>query len=172
MVADVVARVLAKRDGLKRLGRGLREMATDFLVLGGIVFDDWSTPERMPFGGQHITAVHKLPGGRVVDTLGPDEVDIQFTGVMYNDNAYGVSDTLDALRLAGTQVPLMFAGRFYLVIVAKTKVDIRRFPQLVSYDVACLVTQNLMAGALGAATSTVSQLVSADMATAMSIVGL
>ena len=26
-------------------------MATDFLVLGGIVFDDWSTPERMPFGG-------------------------------------------------------------------------------------------------------------------------
>ena len=26
-------------------------MATDFLVLGGIVFDEWSTPERMPFGG-------------------------------------------------------------------------------------------------------------------------
>ena len=66
----------------------------------------------------------------------------------------------------------MFAGRFYLVIVAKTKVVIPRFPQLVSYDVACLVTQNLMAGALGAATSTVSRLVSADMATAMSIVGL
>ena len=122
---------------------------------------------------QHM-AVHRLPGGaRVVDTLGPDEADIRFTGVMYNDNAYGVSDTLDALRLAGTQVPLMFAGRFYLVIVAKTKVDIRRFPQLVSYDVACLVTQNLMAGVLGAAiVSTVTQLVSADMATAMSIVGL
>ena len=149
-------------------------MATDFLVLGGIVFDDWSTPERMPFGGAQLMAVHRLPGGaRVVDTLGPDEADIRFTGVMYNDNAYGVSDTLDALRLAGTQVPLMFAGRFYLVIVAKTKVDIRRFPQLVSYDVACLVTQNLMAGAL---TQRLSRRLrdwsSADMSTAMSIVGL
>ena len=111
-------------------------MATDFLVLGGIVFDDWSTPDRMPFGGAHAMAVHKLPGGsRVVDTLGPDEADIRFTGLMYDNNAIGVAETLDALRLNGTQVPLIFAGRFYLVIVARTKVDIRRFPQLIAYDV-------------------------------------
>ena len=83
-----------------------------------------------------------------------------------------MSDTLDALRLAGTQVPLMFAGRFYLVIVAKTMVDIRRFPQLVSYDVACLVTQNSMAGPLTSIVSTVTGLVSADMSTALSIAGL
>ena len=58
-------------------------MATDFLVLGGIVFDDWSTPERMPFGGQHITAVHKLPGGARVVTLSGLISGIRFTGVMY-----------------------------------------------------------------------------------------
>lgn len=145
-------------------------MATDFLVLGGIVFDDWSTPSNMPYGGHQAMAVHKLPGGaRVVDTLGPDEADIRFTGIMYDDNAYGVSETLDALRLSGTQVPLMFAGRFYQVIVARTKVDIKRFPQLMAYDVTCLVVQNQMAGNLNATPSTTTQLVSADLATATSI---
>jgi len=148
-------------------------MATDFLVLGGIVFDDWSTPDRMPFGGAHAMAVHKLPGGsRVVDTLGPDEADIRFTGLMYDNNAIGVAETLDALRLNGTQVPLIFAGRFYLVIVARTKVDIRRFPQLIAYDISCLVVKNNMAGNLGSTVSTVTSLVSADLATAMSISGL
>ena len=50
--------------------------------------------------------------------------------------------------------------------------DIRRFPQLVTYDVSCLVTQNSMAGNLGAQPSTTTQLVSADLATAMSLAGL
>jgi hypothetical protein len=41
-----------------------------------------------------------------------------------------------------------------------------------NYHVSCLVVQNNMAGPLGALTSTVSSLVSADMATALSIAGL
>jgi hypothetical protein len=78
-------------------------MTTDTLVLGSIAFDDWSTPDRMPFGKQ-ITAVHRLPGGaRVVDTLGPDEMDIQFTNMMYADNAYGVADQLDSLDIRGAE---------------------------------------------------------------------
>ena len=146
---------------------------TDTLVLGGIAFDDWSTPEKMPFGGKQAMAVHKLPGGsRVVDTLGPDEADIQFIGTMYANDAYGVADALDALRISGAQVPLMFAGRFYLVIVAEALVDIRRYPQLMNYHVSCLVVQNNMAGALGVIGSTVSNLVTSDMATALSLAGL
>jgi hypothetical protein len=145
-------------------------MATDVLVLGGIAFDNWSTPERMPFGGKQAMAVHKLPGGaRVVDTLGPDENDIMFTGQMYNNNAYGVADELDSMRIAGAQIPLTFAGRFYLGIIAEVHVDIRRFPQLVEYHVNFLVVQNSMAGVLGAIASTVSSLVTSDMSTATSI---
>jgi hypothetical protein len=145
-------------------------MATDQLILGGIAFDSWSTPERMPFGGKQAMAVHKLPGGaRAVNTLGPDENDIMFTGQMYNNNAYGIADELDSMRIAGAQVPLTFAGRFYLVIIAEVHVDIRRFPQLVEYHVNCLVAQNNMAGILGAITSTVSNLVTSDMASAVSI---
>jgi hypothetical protein len=71
-------------------------MATDILILGSLVFDSWSTPERMPFGGRQEMAVHQLPGGaRVIDTLGPVEKDIMFTGQMYGNNAYGVADELE-----------------------------------------------------------------------------
>lgn len=148
-------------------------MSNDTLVLGGIAFDDWSTPDKMPFGGKQAMAVHKLPGGaRVVDTLGPDEMDIQFTGMMYADNAYGVADALDAIRKSGAQIPLIFAGRFYMVIIAEVVADIRRYPQLMNYHVSCLVVQNNMAGALGALTSTVSSLVGADMSTALNLAGL
>jgi hypothetical protein len=148
-------------------------MANDFLTLGGLVFSDWSTPSQMPFGGEHMMAVHRLPGGqRVVDTLGPSESDIQFRATVFENDAYEFTEALDALRIGGAQVPLTFAGRYYLVIVRHVKIDIHRFPQLVAYDVSCLVTNNQMAGNLGSAASTVTSLVSADLATAMSISGL
>ena len=66
----------------------------------------------------------------------------------------------------------MFAGRFYLVLVSHVRVDIRRFPQLVEYHVTCLVLQNNMAGNLSSTVSTVTSLVSADLATALSIAGI
>ena len=148
-------------------------MATDFLVLGGLVFSDWSTPSHMPYGGEQMLAVHKLPGGaRVIDTLGPDERDIHFSALVFENDAYAFTESLDALRLSGAQVPLMFAGRFYTVIVSRVHVDIKRFPQLVRYDVTCLVTQNQMAGNLNKTVSTVTDLVSADLATAMAISGI
>jgi hypothetical protein len=148
-------------------------VTTDVLVLGSIVFDQWSSPQAMPFGGRQEMAVHQLPGGaRVVDTLGPSEADIQFSGIMHANDAYGVADQLDSLRISGAQVPLTFAGRFYTVLVKETHVDIRRMPILMEYHVSCLVVQNTMAGPLSIITSTTSQLVASDMATAMSIIGL
>src|ERR1700728_620354 len=100
-------------------------MATDLLVLGSLTFDSWATPQHMPFGGRQELAVHQLPGGaRVVDTLGPSEHDIVFSAQMYRNDAIGVAEQLDAMRLSGAQVPLSFAGRYYSVIVAETKMDI------------------------------------------------
>jgi hypothetical protein len=50
---------------------------------------------------------------RVVDTLGPDERDIVFSGMVYNNDAIGISEAIDAMRLSGAVVPLSFAGRYY-----------------------------------------------------------
>ncbi len=145
-------------------------MATDILTLGSLAFDDWSTPEKMMFGGKHSAVVHKMPGGsRVVDLLGPDEADICFRGTFYGDDAFTNAQTLDALRAAGRPVPLTFGGQYRLVLIQEALPVIERYPQLVTYTVVCLVVQNPALGDLGATTSTTGDLVSADMATSSSI---
>lgn len=148
-------------------------MSTDVLVLGGILFDDWSTPDKMPFGGKQAMAVHKLPGGaRVVDTLGPDEMDITFGATLWGDAAYAVGLELNGMRQSGAPVPLSFGGQFYLVVVQDCIIKLERYPQFATYTVTCLIVQNAMAGALGAIVSTFGDLVGADLATALSVAGL
>ena len=148
-------------------------MAIDLLSLGGLVFDDWSTPDKMMFGGKHSAVVHKLPGGaRVVDLLGPDEADIVFRGTFFGDAAYESALALDALRAAGQVVPLTFGGQYRLVIIQEALPVIERYPHLVTFTVSCLVVQNPMLGALGAIVSAVGDLVASDMASMMSVAGL
>ena len=147
-------------------------MATDILTLGEIAFDDWSTPDKMMFGGKHAAVVHKLPGGsRVVDTLGADEADIIFRGTFYGEAAFASAQALDAMRAAGQVVPLTFGGQYRLVLIQEALPVIERYPQLVTYTVTCLVVQNPMLGALGAVVSGVGDLVGADMASMMSLTG-
>ena len=147
-------------------------MANDLLTLGGLAFDDWSTPEKMMFGGKHAAVVHKLPGGaRVVDTLGPDESDIIFRGTFYGDNAMANAQALDALRATGQVVPLTFGGQYRLVLIQEALPVIERYPHLVTFTVACLVVQNPMQGALGAVVASFGDLVSSDMASMMSVSG-
>lgn len=125
---------------------------TDRLILGGIVFEtfEYAPPTRMPFGGQQAMVVHKLPGGsRVVDTLGPDEDDITWSGFFHSNNALAKCQALDAMRASGRVVSLTFAGMFRSVLVKSFKPAIRRFPHWVEYSITCLVTINPALGALG-----------------------
>lgn len=148
-------------------------MATDQLVLGNIVFDEWMTPEAMPFGGEQAMKVHKLAGGRrVLDILGPDEMDICFRGIIWANNAAGTAATLNAMRIAGDVVALTFGGNFYQVVVKRCILVIRRFPQWYIYDIECVVASNPAAGQQGTTVSSFADLVGADMASALSVVGL
>jgi len=95
-------------------------MPSDVLSLGGIVFDDFSTPTTMMGGGAQAMVTHKLPGGRrVIDTLGPDDADIVWDGQFYGDNAYDTALALDAMRAAGQVVPLSWGGQFRSVILSR-----------------------------------------------------
>ncbi len=148
-------------------------MTTDQLVLGGVVFDDWMTPEGMPFGGEQRLKVHKLPGGsRVTDILGPDEMDIAFTGIIWANNAAGTAAMLNAMRIAGNPVSLTFGGNFYTVILQRCILTIRRYPQWYLYDICCSVVSAPASGLIGVSVSSFADLVSADMANALSIAGL
>ena len=139
-------------------------MATDQVILGGFVLDGFAAPQVMIGGGKQAMAVHKLPGGsRVIDTLGPDEADIPIAGQLYDANAYATCLALDAMRAAGSQVPLIWGGAFRMVIVAEFRYTVHRFPNWCDYSILCVVASNPAQGVLGAIASTVGALVSSDL---------
>ena len=146
-------------------------MSTDQLILGGIVFDDYSTPTTMMFGGAQTLAVHKLPGGaRVIDTLGPDEADITWEGFFFGDSAYQTALSLDAMRAAGKVLQLTWGGQFRSVIISSFLPKVRRMPVWVLYSITCMVYQNPQNGNVqSAAPASIDSLVSSDLASAATI---
>src|SRR5581483_8564154 len=115
-------------------------ISTDILILGPMVFDNFSPPERMPFGGKQSLTVHKYVGGsRVIDTTGPDDMDIQWSGFFFGSDAMANAQTIDALRIAGGSLPLVFGGLSYTVVIAAARFEIRRFPNWVEYSITCAV---------------------------------
>lgn len=140
-------------------------MATDVLTLGGIVFDDFSTPRKMPFGGNQAMVVHKLPGGaRVIDTLGPDEANIVWSGRFFGNNAYDTALALDAMRAAGQLQPLIFGGQYRSVLIDTFLPLVVRMPTWVEYRISCTVYQNPALGVLSAGPAdSIDTLVLADL---------
>jgi hypothetical protein len=130
-------------------------MADDQLILAGITFQnyDYAPPSHMPFGGQQAMIVHKLPGGsRVIDTLGPDEDDISWNGFFFTPNALYNCQQLDALRGAGQQVTLTYAGMTRKVVIKHFKANIRRYPQWIEYEISCTVAINPYLGPVSGVT--------------------
>jgi hypothetical protein len=145
-------------------------MPADVLTLGGITFDDFSTPREMMGGGQQAMVVHKLPGGlRVIDTLGPDEAEVTWEGQFFGDNAYSTALALDAMRAAGQVVPLSWGGQFRSVIVSRFEYRVRRLGTWVMYWIVCTVYQNPSLGVLGAATGGIDSLIVSDLAFAVGL---
>jgi hypothetical protein len=139
-------------------------MATDQVILGGFVLDGWAAPQAMIGGGKQAMTVHKLPGGsRVIDTLGPDDADIPISGQLYDANAYSTCLAIDAMRAAGSQVPLIWGGQFLMVVVAEFRYTVHRYPNLCDYSILCVIASNPAQGILGAIASTVGGMISADL---------
>jgi hypothetical protein len=141
-------------------------MATDVLMLGGIAFTGYSTPDVMTGGGQQAMVVHKLPGGsRVIDTLGPDEMQAAWRGHFFENAAYAKCLALDAMRASGAVYQLVWGGQFKPVIIQDFVYRVRRLPVWVEYAVVCTVVTNPMFGNLGANAipSSASNLISGDL---------
>lgn len=142
----------------------------DVLSLGGIQFDGFSTPPKMGAGGKQSMVVHKLPGGnRVVDTLGPDEDNISWSGEFFGNNSDASISALDGLRAAGGVIPLVFAGQFRSVIIDSFHYHWRRFPLWAEYEISCLVYQNPGLGVLTVALGGIEELVGADISFAVGL---
>lgn len=142
----------------------------DILTLGGISFDNFSSPAEMMGGGRQGMVVHKLPGGaRVIDTLGPDEANVAWNGFFYGDDAYDTALALDAMRAAGQVQALTWGGQFRSVVVENFIYRVRRFPFWVRYEISCTVYQNPMLGSLGGVANTIDSLILSDLTMALSL---
>lgn len=141
---------------------------SDTLTLAGIAFDDFSAPAEMMGGGKQQMVIHKLPGGsRVIDTLGPDEANVVWSGFFFGNNAYSTALALDGIRAAGQVVPLVWGGQFRSVIVENFIYKVRKFPMWVNYEISCVVYQNPMQGILGAAFGSIDTLILTDIGVAI-----
>jgi hypothetical protein len=139
----------------------------DTLTLGGVFFDGFSTPSEMMFGGKQTMVVHKLPGGaRVIDTLGPDEANIAWSGFFFGNDAYATVLTLDGMRASGAVYPLSFGGQFRSVIIDSFIPKIRRIPVWIDYSISLMVYQNPSQGGLGGFSTSIDSLILSDLGAA------
>ncbi|MFL9904219.1 hypothetical protein PQR71_39880 [Paraburkholderia fungorum] len=116
---------------------------SDFtLYLDSVAFQEFEIPDSIKAGGSQALFKHKYPGGvRTIDTLGPDDDDITWSGVFMDGTAQDRCAQLDVMRRQGNQVVVTWAGYQYLVVIADFKWDFRRFWQI-PYTITLAVVQD------------------------------
>jgi hypothetical protein len=113
------------------------------LLLGPIAFRQFEVPSSINFGGRQRVAVHRLAnGGRVVETLGPDESDVKFSGVFTGTDATLRAIELDDLRTSGAVLPLTWSIFGYSVVIESFIADFRN-DNWIPYSIRCIICDNL-----------------------------
>jgi hypothetical protein len=135
------------------------------LTLGGLVFQDFEIPENINFGGAHHLVLRKLPGGsRVIDSMGPDDDDIRWTGRFRGSSAEQRAALLDYMRRQGQQILLSWGIHRYQVVIRDFKPDFRQSYEI-PYSISCAVVidevQALAAAAVGFVEAMAADLISA-----------
>lgn len=142
----------------------------DTLSLGGFTFDGYSTPNGMTGGGRQAMVMHKLPGGaRVIDTLGPDEANVNWSGFFYGNDSYSNALIIDGMRASGLVIPLIWGNQLRSVIIENFTYTVRKFPVWVEYHISLVVYQNPALGILNFVPSTIDTLVITDLNTALGL---
>ena len=109
------------------------------LSLGPISFQEFEIPPSITFGGRQRIATHYLSSGaRQIDTLGPNDSDISFAGVLSGSNAAIRAQEIDTLRSLGTPLLLAWSNFEYLVIINEFQAEYRN-RRWIPYRIACTV---------------------------------
>ena len=112
------------------------------VTLGPVQLSGMALPSMLPIGGGQTLTVHKLPGGeRVIDVMGQDDDDIDWSGIFDGADASTSARTLDKLRRSGTVIALAWDVYSYQVIVKKFRCETRLVPPM-NYSITCQVVQD------------------------------
>ncbi len=110
------------------------------VTIGGVGLTGLEVPARMPWGGDQRVVVHKMPGGgRVVDSLGRDDRDIEWSGYFTGSDAVSRAMQLDAIRTAGAQVTLTWSTFRRTVVLKTFDCDYGSSGSLLPYRIVCVV---------------------------------
>ena len=72
------------------------------LTLGGVIFQDFEIPASIKAGGEQKLDVKKFIGGsRIIDALGRDDADIEWSGRFRGSTAEQRCQQLNGMRVAG-----------------------------------------------------------------------
>lgn len=143
-------------------------MSDVVLSLGTVAFRDMEVPEKISFGGKQRLAVQNIiGGGRIVEALGIDDGEISFSGIFSGSDAASRAQLLDTARALGAQLPLVWQGFYYLVVIAGFAAEYRK-PNLIPFSITCVVVTDPLAAAANAV-APVASLVSGDLAAASAL---
>lgn len=125
------------------------------LVLGPVAFEAFEVPARIGFGGHQRIVVHTLPGGaRVIDTMGPDDAPIAWSGAFSGPDATLRARLLDTLRSEGAVWTLAWEAFSFSVVVAEFHAQYER-SNWIPYRISCTVLADDAAALAQAMVSTV-----------------
>jgi hypothetical protein len=114
-----------------------------FLTLGEVTFANTEVPEKMPFGGDQSTHIHRLLGGeRVIDLMGRDDRDIEWDGMFFGTTATFRARYLDAMRVQGKPLNLSWSQFNFTVILKSFRPDFQR-TNVIPYSIKVEIIQDL-----------------------------
>lgn len=118
-------------------------MTPDFFVtLGGITLTGLEIPERIPFGVEKNLVLHQLVGGkRVIDDLGAAPIPIEWSGLLFGQNALSRARYLQTQAINGLPLRLTWSELSYTVVVHTFRADFQRAYQI-PYSVVLWVVED------------------------------
>lgn len=134
-------------SGIVSVGQLFGSGGSTPVTLGAVQFEAFEVPEKIPFGGEQKVNVHRLPGGtRIVDSMGPDDRDIDFSGTFMGSGAASRARQLDSMRKAGAKITLAWADFRREVVITRFECDYTYGGQVLPYTIACVVVSSANAG--------------------------
>lgn len=139
------------------------------VVLGGVAFQGFEVPNKLPFGGEQDYKAHDEIGNiRVVDAMGPRPGDKSWQGRFRGADAIERAQAIDAMRIAGAAVELSWFGLFYTVLITKFTAETEKFYEVPYSITVCVVDDPSQDGAALGPTS-LDALIGSDLSVLQNI---
>lgn len=118
-------------------------LSSPAVTLGNVSLFGWEIPSKMPGGGAQQVVVHKLIGGaRVVDVMGRDDRDLQWSGYFRTTDqgdAMSRAMLIDAMRVAGGVQVLTWGDQSFNVVISQFTYDYQNNGFLFPYSITCVI---------------------------------